>query len=287
MNPTIFESIDKDQGMLRLKKAEKQATEKPYERPVQRTDHDHRRKKFKDVLDKKDRVENKKKSTTKTFGEEQEKAPVIRSLFDLARDDSGDLESALSDRDEPETLEVIEPVSHAPVMPKYEAPQIPKNQSPYYIATPMIAPLVQDTQPVVITPPRQKELINVIEQMAAAMKVMKTEDLTQTTVIVRYPPLFEGISFVITQIPTAPKELAIAFHNVFVPEARVLLESIHSQALLRARLIETGYTLQMVTIEPKLDKATTVVNTQEARQDAYSNARDNQDSPNKESRHKQ
>lgn len=68
-------------------------------------------------------------------------------------------------------------------------------------------------------------------------------------------PIFEGATLEITEYKTAQKEFNITFHNLTNPVARTLIET--NEQSLRTQLIERGYTLQMVSIEPKTLVTTT------------------------------
>ena len=263
MNPTLFESFDRE-GMQRLKRAEKQLVEKPYERPVEKVDHDDRRRRFRDIVDKKEKVENKKKSSSKRFEGEDELLPRSRSLFELAGKNDAQLDLDLSTNEENEPVVAIEV-------------EMPKNPSPYYIAPIHLTNSAQEKVEQVGASSRQQEMVQLIEQLASDVRLarMRGSEITQVRVGVRNLSLFKGVSFLVTQ--SSAKQLSVAFYEVHNPEGRALLESQHAQALLRARLSELGYTLHQVTIEPKLEQEIAIIPVHEA-----SDARHNQDSDDEE-----
>jgi hypothetical protein len=84
--------------------------------------------------------------------------------------------------------------------------------------------------------------------MVEAITTVANKETTTTTINLKYPPLFEGVSIEITQYSQSPKDLNVTFHNL-TPDARVLIEMGDNQAMLRQNLIDKGYTLQLLTIE--------------------------------------
>jgi hypothetical protein len=95
--------------------------------------------------------------------------------------------------------------------------------------------------------------IQIINQLASQMTQMVSNGQTETTVTLQHPPIFQGASITITQLESAPKEFNVTFTNLTDPTARMLIEMKDNQDSLRANLIAKGYTLHMVTIEPKLE----------------------------------
>lgn len=87
----------------------------------------------------------------------------------------------------------------------------------------------------------------------SCVKTLSEEiDPTKTTIRVELKlPIFEGATLEITQYKSAQKEFSLSFHNLTNPEARALITT-HEQTL-RTQLLDRGYTLQLVTIEPKLE----------------------------------
>ena len=118
--------------------------------------------------------------------------------------------------------------------------------------------------------------IQLVDQLVKALSQLTQTDRTETTLTLKYPPIFEGVSITITEFKTAQKEFNVTFFNLTDPTARLLIETKQNQESLRNALIEKGYTLQMITIEPKLDISTATSNT------AQDSKR--QDQPNKENK---
>lgn len=103
-------------------------------------------------------------------------------------------------------------------------------------------------------PMRSKVLLQeLVKELASAMKVVSTKQKTETEVTLRHPPLFKGTTIIVTEQHSAKKQLNITFVNLTNPTARALIENPSNEHFLRTALLERGYTLQMVTIEPKLE----------------------------------
>ena len=99
--------------------------------------------------------------------------------------------------------------------------------------------------------------------MVSAMNQVVQTGRTDTTITLQYPPIFQGVSIVITQYESSPKEFNVTFLNLTNPDARLLIEMKQNQDNLRAALIDKGYTAHMITIEPKLDISTSSSTTSE------------------------
>jgi hypothetical protein len=95
--------------------------------------------------------------------------------------------------------------------------------------------------------------IQLAEQMLESLQEITKSDRTEIEMTLRYPPLFEGVTIQITEFNTAKKQFNLTFFNLTNPDARRLVEMQANQAALRNALIERGYTLQLVTIEPKAE----------------------------------
>ena len=98
--------------------------------------------------------------------------------------------------------------------------------------------------------------IQLIDQMVSAMNQVVQTGRTDTTITLQHPPIFQGASIVLTQYESSPKEFNVAFLNLTNPDARLLVEMKQNQENLRTALIERGYTVHMITIEPKLNIST-------------------------------
>jgi len=120
-------------------------------------------------------------------------------------------------------------------------------------------------------------LDGLVKELVASMKTMTAVDRTETTVQLRYPPIFQGVSLVVTEFQSAKKEFNLTFYNLTNPEARFLIETVHNQEGLRLSLAEKGYNLQMITIEPKLEATVATVELEQAdsrRDDGRSSSND-------------
>jgi len=93
------------------------------------------------------------------------------------------------------------------------------------------------------------ELHALVEQVSQTMATLASKTDTTIVVTLKHPPLFEGASLIVKEATTAKNEFNITFENLS-PQARQLIASIANQEQLRQGLIDKGYTLHMVTIEP-------------------------------------
>lgn len=92
------------------------------------------------------------------------------------------------------------------------------------------------------------EFIDLAKQLAEGISALISKAVTTITVMLKYPPTFEGASIVVTEHLLARKEFNVTFVNLS-PDARRLVESTTNQGQLRQALVERGYTLHMITIE--------------------------------------
>lgn len=95
------------------------------------------------------------------------------------------------------------------------------------------------------------ETVKLIEKLVESIVYTIKDGKTETVVTLNQPPIFSGVSFMVTQYDSATKEFNLSFMNLNNPDARILIESTANQAKLRTQLAERGYTVHMVTIEPK------------------------------------
>lgn len=96
-------------------------------------------------------------------------------------------------------------------------------------------------------------LIEIINQAVDAMTVVVSKASTTTTITIKQPPLFEGATLTITEFSSARKEYNITFTNLS-PDARRLIESTSNEQTLRQALVDKGYTLHTITIDPLILK---------------------------------
>jgi hypothetical protein len=121
-----------------------------------------------------------------------------------------------------------------------------------------VTPTIQITsQPEITIKPQEatpdvgaarEALLELFKQAVDAVATVVTTATTTTVVTVRYPPIFEGASILVTEYSSAPKQYNITFGNLS-PDARRLIEAAGSETQLRQSLIDKGYTLHMMTIE--------------------------------------
>ncbi len=95
---------------------------------------------------------------------------------------------------------------------------------------------------------RTQQLVALVEQIASAIRTIETKDIKFTEIKLKQPPVFEGATLTVTSYSSATKEYNITFSDLS-PDARRLIEVKSNEDLLRASLIEKGYTLRQVTIE--------------------------------------
>lgn len=99
----------------------------------------------------------------------------------------------------------------------------------------------------------KKLLLQLADELAASMKVMQAQDRTETSITLKHPPIFSGVSLIVTEFQSAKKDFNLTFFNLTNPEARALIEMKQNQEALRMALNDRGYNLQMITIEPKME----------------------------------
>lgn len=238
-------------GIERFKRQEKEKAEKPFERPVEPVDHDQRRHKFREAGKTYPSAPVKKEPPKK----EVDPSTLHPSLFQLARSSKlhESVEEALDEKKEKKKGKEEEEIAVA------TPPRAIQTQLYFetYIKPDLIEAVSSKEEP--LPPINQNEVIELIEQMVKALQIYEKSDVVETRVTLQHPPLFEGVSFVIREEQTAQRQFTLTFENLTNPDARLLIEQPHSEALLRAALLEKGYVLQMVTIEPKLEFAITEV----------------------------
>lgn len=96
----------------------------------------------------------------------------------------------------------------------------------------------------------QETLKTLIDLCVKAISEEINPDKTSVRIDLKLP-LFEGATVEITQYRSSPKDFAITFYNLTNPNARTLIEA--NEKTLRSELLQHGYTLQMMSIEPKIE----------------------------------
>ncbi|MDB6081552.1 MAG: hypothetical protein JWO53_824 [Chlamydiia bacterium] len=210
---------------------EKFEEKKALHRPLQSTRHEESKSKFKEALDKKNSSKDKKGSDKEKERDGVAAMQPVCSLFDLASDSS--------------LFEETEDSATA---------DAPLKASPYYMTPAMSLKeiMAETSTPQEVRSPLPSTLVKLIDELVSQLKVMTKSDRTETSITLQNPPLLRGVSLVITEFQSAQKEFNLTFHNLTNVDARLLIESKQNQEGLALALAEKGYTLQMVTIEPKL-----------------------------------
>lgn len=88
-------------------------------------------------------------------------------------------------------------------------------------------------------------LKEIIDQIVDKLYTVSVEGRTDTTIVLQHPPVFEGVSIIVSSYDSAKGQFNIAFENL-TQQAKTLLES-HQASLLNA-LDTRGYTVQILTI---------------------------------------
>lgn len=96
-------------------------------------------------------------------------------------------------------------------------------------------------KPIPVSP---KDLQLLIDQLLKQMTVVTTGDKTETTVIIRQPPIFDGAQVVITSFGSAKGELNLTFGNLR-PDAQVVIQQ--QQHTLLSALEQKGYYVHIFT----------------------------------------
>lgn len=82
------------------------------------------------------------------------------------------------------------------------------------------------------------QIQEIVEQLIDKLYMVDTKGKTETIVILRHPPMFEGAQVVLTSYSSASKEFNIAFENLR-PDAKLLLDN--NLNTLRSALTEDGH----------------------------------------------
>jgi hypothetical protein len=149
------------------------------------------------------------------------------------------------------TKDNIAPKSDAPSMVTNAPPPTPINQ----VQT--VVEATNNTQSSQAAAQSRIESIQLIEKLVGSLVQQIKPDKTETTITLKDLPLFKDVTMVITEYNTSQKQFNITFYNLTDPLARSLIQN--NQTALREALIEKGYTLQMVTIEPKIEPTATTL----------------------------
>lgn len=91
-----------------------------------------------------------------------------------------------------------------------------------------------------------KSIQELISQMVKAAQSMEAEGKTDTTITLKYPPLFEGARLVVTSFDSARGELNISFENLTAAAQQIVSTQQNKDSLMLA-LEQKGYHVHMVT----------------------------------------
>lgn len=118
--------------------------------------------------------------------------------------------------------------------------------NPFTVAA--AAPAVNISQEVKVERPIPitAELQILIDKLATEMTVVQQSGQTETTVELKYPPLFEGARITLTSFETAKNEFNIRFENLTQAAQHVLGQEVYRQDLL-ANLEHKGYNVHIFT----------------------------------------
>ena len=85
-----------------------------------------------------------------------------------------------------------------------------------------------------------------VTQMVDTVQEMKDNGKTDTTVTLKYPPLFAGANLTVTTYDSAKGEFNVSFDNLR-NEAKTLLDMLPNREALQQSLIDKGYTVHIIT----------------------------------------
>lgn len=110
---------------------------------------------------------------------------------------------------------------------------------------------ISSTQAAEKPAPIAPRIQEIVEQLVARLQVAETAGQTDTTVVLKHPPLLRGANVVITEFDTAKGEFNIKFENL-TQAAKELLDIRENQENLRLALDQKGYKVHiMVTTTEK------------------------------------
>ena len=116
----------------------------------------------------------------------------------------------------------------------------------------VVAPPPAAVQAHLEVPNARQAMMQLAQAMVEKIQLIQAPGRTDTTLQLKYPPLFEGVKIHISEYETSQKQLNITFSDLTNPTARALIEQKDNQLQLQQQLIDRGYTLQTITIEQKI-----------------------------------
>lgn len=122
----------------------------------------------------------------------------------------------------------------------------------------------------------RQAMVDLVEKLTSSLMILTKSDRTEIQISLQHPPLFAGSSLMLTEFNSSKNQFNLTFFNLS-PDARNLIANTQNQDMLRTALVEKGYTLQLVTIEPKLDVGITTEESQSMTQSDEKNKDDADD----------
>ncbi len=95
------------------------------------------------------------------------------------------------------------------------------------------------------------DLKELLQQLAETLQVTKAEGKTDTTITLKYPPLFQGVQVTLTSFETARGEFNLSFTNL-TQQAKNLLDL--NMNAFRLGMEQKGHILHMITTSPHIEK---------------------------------
>lgn len=109
-----------------------------------------------------------------------------------------------------------------------------------------------------------KSLQELITQLVDKMYTMKKDGTTDTVLILKHPPLFQGATLTLTSFDSAKGEFNISFNNLN-PMAKELLDMQQAQNSLKKALDEKGYTVHIIVVTTETDTRLSASESSESR----------------------
>jgi|GEM_PF-3155203 len=237
------------------KKSEETRETRPRERPSKPSE---RKEEFRDLIEDKKQKEGKieeeyipEKESASPFdlvavGDKKEVKPVAPSTTPIEPVENMVVENIpLKEK----VLDTNFPDIAKSIIPKEVKPEINPlaAQVPIQREAPVIAPATVDPQV------HRTQLLQLAKSLIDNIQEIIKPESKELSFTIKHPPLFDGVTVNITQMKQGTeKEFNLTFMNLTNPEARALIESKANESALRQHLVEKGYVLHQVTIEPKL-----------------------------------
>ena len=122
-----------------------------------------------------------------------------------------------------------------------------------------VNPLATTASPINNVAPIQQKLVlpatniqDIITQMTEHLSKMETDGRTDTTITLKYPPMFNGVNLIVSSFDTAKGEFNVAFENL-TQAAKNILDMRINQESLRQALEHKGYAIHIVTTTTNIE----------------------------------